>query len=197
RPLWPQGADHHPDLSLSHDFAFPVAWWAVPQVAQVRREITAFLERRMGSGYFGFKDPRTVRLMPMWHQIINELKLAPKIILCLRSPAQVARSLNVRDGISLDIGEYRWLSYTVDFFRYTKSTKICTIEYESWFEDPSLNLKKLRNFLDLPQDRVEFDTDPGITDLVRHEFRHDDARLGEASQPLIRSVYKLARRADY
>src|SRR5438270_10912088 len=169
RPLWPQGADHHPDLSLSHDFAFPVAWWADPHVAQVRREITTFLERRMGSGYFGFKDPRTVRLMPMWYQIINELKLAPKIILCLRSPAQVARSLNSRDGISLDIAEYRWLSYTVDFFRYTKSAEICTIEYESWFEDPSLSLKKLRNFLDLPQDRVEFDADPGITDLVRHE----------------------------
>ena len=86
--------------------------------------------------------------MPMWHQVINELKLAPKIILCLRSPAQVARSLNSRDGISLDIGEHRWLSYTVDFFRYTKSAEICTIEYESWFKDPSINLKKLRNFLE-------------------------------------------------
>src|SRR5947207_640602 len=156
-----------------HDFALPVAWWADPRVAQIRREIVAFLEQRMDDSYFGFKDPRTVRLMPMWHQIINELKLAPKIILCLRSPAQVARSLNVRDAISLDIAEYRWLSYTVDFFRYTKSAEICTIEYESWFEDPGLNLKKLRNFLDLPQDRGEFDTDRGITDLVRHEFRHD------------------------
>jgi hypothetical protein len=82
----------------------------------VRREITAFLERSMGNGYFGFKDPRTVRLMPMWHQIVNELKLAPKIVFCLRNPAQVARSLNVRDGFSLDTGEYRWFSYTVDFF---------------------------------------------------------------------------------
>jgi hypothetical protein len=32
----------------------------------------------MGNGYFGFKDPRTFRLMPMCHQIINELKLAPE-----------------------------------------------------------------------------------------------------------------------
>jgi len=30
-----------------------------------------------------------VRLMPLWHQIFNELKLAPKIVLCLRNPAQV------------------------------------------------------------------------------------------------------------
>jgi hypothetical protein len=184
-------------LSPGHDFAFPVAWWADPRVAEVRREITAFLEQRMGSGYFGFKDPRTVRLMPMWYQIVNELKLAPKIIFCLRSPARVARSLNERDGFSLDTGEYRWFSYTVDFFRYTKAAEICTIEYESWFEDPGLNLAKLRNFLDLPEARTEFDLDLAISDLVHHEFRHDDTRLSEASQPLIRSVYKLARRADH
>jgi hypothetical protein len=37
-----------------------------------------FLEGQMGNGYFGFKDPGTFRLMPMCHQIINELKLAPE-----------------------------------------------------------------------------------------------------------------------
>src|SRR6266542_5664861 len=183
-------------FSPLHDFALPVAWWADPRVAEVRREITAFLERRMGNGYFGFKDPRTVRLMPIWHQIVNELKLAPNIVFCLRNPAQVARSLNERDGFSLDTGEYRWFSYTVDFFRYTKSAEIRTIEYESWFDDPAPNLAKLRNFLDLPEDRAEFNLDLAISDLVHQEFRHDDARLSEASQPLIRSVYKLARRAE-
>src|SRR5437016_5608369 len=79
-------------LGRFHDFALPVAWWADPRVAQIRREIVAFLEQRMGDSCFGFKDPRTVRLMPVWHQIFNELKLAPKVVLCLRIPAQVARS---------------------------------------------------------------------------------------------------------
>jgi hypothetical protein len=180
-----------------HDFALPVAWWADPRVAAVRREITAFLERRMDNGYFGFKDPRTIRLMPMWHQIISELKLVPKIVFCLRNPAQVARSLNDRDGFSLDTGEYRWFSSTVGFFRYTKSAEICTIEYESWFNDPAPNLAKLQNFLDLPEDRTGFDLDLTVSALVHHELRHDDPRLSEASQPLIRSVYKLARRADH
>src|SRR5437764_15176593 len=55
-----------------HDFSLPVAWWADPQVAAIRREIGAFLEGRMGHGIFGFKDPRTVRLMPIWYQITNE-----------------------------------------------------------------------------------------------------------------------------
>src|SRR6266446_3915350 len=92
-----------------HDFALPVAWWADPRVAEIRREIVAFLEKRMGNSYFGFKDPRTVRVMPLWHQVFSELKLAPRIVLCLRNPAQIGRSLKAREGLNPEIGEYRWL----------------------------------------------------------------------------------------
>jgi hypothetical protein len=180
-----------------HDFGFPVAWWADPRVAEVRREIAAFLEKRMGNGYFGFKDPRTVRLMPIWHQIVNELKLAAKIVYCLRNPAHVALSLYARDRLDVEIGEYRWLAYNVDFFHYTKASGICTIEYEAWFDDPASNLTKLRNFLDLPEYHRDFDMDLAISGIVDNQLRHDEPRIGEAGQPLIRSVYKLARRADH
>ena len=79
-----------------HDLALPVAWWTDPRVSDIRREIVAFLRERMGDSYFGFKDPRTVRLMPIWHHIVNDLNLAPKVVLCLRHPSQVARSLMAR-----------------------------------------------------------------------------------------------------
>src|ERR1700730_4783408 len=196
RSLWPRVAGGLPSVSLAHDFSLPVAWWADPRVAELRREISVFLQQRMGAGYFGFKDPRTVRLMPMWHQIMSELKLAPRIVYCLRNPAQVARSLHGRDGFNIEMGEYRWLTYNIDFFRYTKASEFCTIEYESWFEDPHANLAKLRGFLNIP-DEPEFDLDPAIAGIIDDELRHDDPLLGEARQPLIRSVYKLARQAEH
>jgi hypothetical protein len=101
-------------------------------------------------GYFGFKDPRTVRLMPVWHQLFNELKLAPKLVLCLRNPAQVARSLHARDSLDPANGEYRWLAYMIDFYRYTSNFECCSVEYEEWFDNPAANIEKLRKFLDLP-----------------------------------------------
>src|SRR5215472_15533357 len=123
-----------------HDFALPVAWWADPRVAQIRREMIGFLQGRMGEGWFGFKDPRTVRLMPVWYQILRELKLSPKVVFCLRNPAQVARSLQAREGLDPEIGEYRWLVHVVDFYRYASCFDVCTVEYEGWFKDPSANL---------------------------------------------------------
>jgi hypothetical protein len=180
-----------------HDFPLPVAWWADPRVAGVRREIADFLEQRMGKGHFGFKDPRAVRLMPIWHQIANELGLAPKIVFCLRNPAQVARSLHAREGLPAESGEYRWLTYVIDFFRNIRDIEFCTIEYEDWFEEPAPNLLKLRKFLDLPMQPVDSDVDLAIGEIIAPELRHDDPRGGEARQPLVRSVYNLTRRAGH
>jgi hypothetical protein len=178
-----------------HDFALPVAWWADPHVAQIRREIAAFLEKRMADGYFGFKDPRTMRLMPVWHQILNELNLVPKIVLCLRNPAQIARSLNARDGLDPEIGEYRWLVHMIDFFRYTNKFDFCTVEYEAWFSNPSANIAKLQEFLDLPWQQSEADLALVLSGIIDPAGRHNDADHREACQPLVRTFYKLARNA--
>ncbi len=178
-----------------HDFALPVAWWADPRVAQIRREIVAFLGQRIDDSYFGFKDPRTVRLMPVWHQIFNELKLAPKVVLCLRNPAQVARSLHARDGLDPANGEYRWLVHMIDFFRYASNFDFCVVEYEEWFENPAANIEKLRKFLDLPWQQSEADLSLLLSDIVDPSARHDDPGRREASQPLVRTLYKLAGRA--
>jgi hypothetical protein len=178
-----------------HDFALPVAWWADPRVAQIRREIVAFLEKQMGDGYFGFKDPRTVRLMPVWHQIFRELRLAPKVVLCFRNPAQVVRSLNARDGLDPEIGEYRWLVHMVDFFRYASNFDFCTVEYEEWFNNPSANIEKLQKFLDLSWQQSEADLGLVLSGLIDRGARHDDPEHRDANQPLVRSLYKLASRA--
>jgi hypothetical protein len=180
-----------------HDFALPLAWWADPRVAEIRREVVGFLERKMGDGYFGFKDPRTVRLMPMWHQIFSELNLSPKVVLCLRNPAQVARSLSVRDGLDPGIGEYRWFIYIVDFFRYLNSFDFCIVEYEDWFKDRSANFNKLQQFLDLKWYQTEADRDLMLSGLIDPAARHDDPKYCEANQPLVRSLHKLARCAGH
>lgn len=179
-----------------HDFSLPVAWWANPRVGEVRREIIAFLTGRMGEAAFGFKDPRTARLLPVWHQIFSELDLEPKIIFCLRNPGQVARSLHARDGIDDDAGELRWFAYVIDFFRYSRNCDIRILEYETWFEDPKQNLTKLRNFIEPSWLQRGLDPDQLIAAIIDDRLRHDDREHRRARLPLVRSLYALARRAD-
>jgi len=138
-------------LTPLHDLPLPSGWWLDPAVGEIRREIVSFLEQKLVAGApFGFKDPRTARLLPLWHQIFDELRLDPKIILCVRSPAQVARSLEERDGLPSDLGEHRWFVYTAEILRHLRNFATCVIEYEAWFDDAADNLDKLSRFLGLP-----------------------------------------------
>jgi len=87
------------DADAVDDLQMPVSWWADPRVAAIRREIADLVNRGIGTGRVGFYDPCTMRLMPVWNQIAKELKLAPKIIHCLRNPATGARTARARrDG---------------------------------------------------------------------------------------------------
>jgi hypothetical protein len=182
-------------LGPLHDFPLPAAWWADPRVSQIKREIVAFLAGRMGDGYFGFKDPRTVRLLPLWHQIFNDLKLAPKMVLCVRNPAQVARSLGERDNLDPALGEYRWLVYMVDFFRYCGGFEVCTVDYEDWFRDPCANFEKLKKLLDVEWQQSRPDLDLVLSGIVDPALRHDESHYNEPYQPLVRSLYRLV--GDY
>jgi hypothetical protein len=181
-------------FSPFHDLPLPAGWWADPDVAAVRREIVGFLEKRMCETRFGFKDPRTIRLLPLWQQIFDDLNLSPQFVLCLRNPAEVARSLSVREARDPDMGEYRWVIHMIDFFRYIGSSKYCIVEYEKWFDDPWMNITKLQNLLglNLRQNRDELDL--ALSEIIDPTLRHD--RGSKAHLALARSLYELAARAE-
>jgi hypothetical protein len=83
----------------------------------------------------------------------------------------------------------------IDFYRYTSNSDCCTVEYEEWFKNPAANIEKLRKFLDLPWQQSESDLALLLSDLVDPTARHDDPGHREASQPLVRTLYKFANQA--
>ena len=179
--------------SLQHDFPLPPGWWGDPRVRPIQIRIEAFLTSRMGSAPFGFKDPRTARLLPMWLQIFRNLNLAPKFVICLRPPAQIARSLHKCDGLDPSVGEYRALAYQVDCFRYLQNHDFRTVEYETWVGDYADTLHGLMEFLGLRWDQSAADLANLIAEAVDPGLRHDDHGLGVARLPLARNFYGLCR----
>ena len=125
-----------------------------------------------------------------------ELKLAPKIVYCLRHPAQVGRSVHARDGFSPELAQYRWLVYNIEFFRYSKMYEFCTVEYEAWFEEPFKNIARLQTFLGISSDYDDVDFEFLASGIVDRALRHDDLFVSQPHHPLIRSVYNLARSAE-
>ena len=59
-------------------------------------------------------DPRLCRLVPFWLGMLASKDVKPLAILPVRHPLEVARSLQVQDGLTLDRGLLLWLRHVLD-----------------------------------------------------------------------------------
>jgi hypothetical protein len=82
--------------------------------------------KELFAGEFGnfplplLKDPRVCRFAPFWLDVFKELKLTPHIVMPIRSPLDVAKSLKRRDGFSMVRGMALWLRHVLDSEAHTR-----------------------------------------------------------------------------
>ena len=168
----------------THHLALPHAWWTDPRLEPVRRHIVTYLKRSMAHGRpFGFKDPRTSRLLALWPHILEELALDPTYVFCVRDPAQVARSITARDQLAGDQAAYRWLIYNAQAVHGVGGARVCVIGYETWFTDAATTLDRLARFVGLP-------ARPDIIGLVDAGLRHDADSAAEPVAPVAVRLYR-------
>ena len=167
----------------THHLALPESWWTDPRVEPVRSGLVSYLKRSMAHGRpFGFKDPRTSRLLAMWPQILEELSLDPTYVFCVRNPAQVARSITARDQLAGDQAVYRWLIYNAQAVQGVGAARVCVIGYETWFTGPAATLDRLARFVGLTA-RQE------LTRVVDSGLRHDTDGAADPVPPVALRLY--------
>jgi GT2 family glycosyltransferase len=96
-----------------------------------RRELAAIVRRDFGGvALWGLKDPRLCRLMPLWAPLFADGQVAPRYLLALRHPLDVAASLGARDGIGIARATLLWLGYVLDAERATRGKQRLVVHYE-------------------------------------------------------------------
>jgi hypothetical protein len=102
------------------------------QVAKLKKIVSgkAFVSNQT----WGFKNPRTSNLLPVWEIIFRELDLQPKYILCVRNPGAVISSMKEHFSRGEAVSELLWLT------RVCESITNCgkdlfIVHYEDWFAD--------------------------------------------------------------
>src|SRR5215813_2085377 len=82
-------------------------WAPRPELSVLFTKATQLIERLAPHQRWGWKDPRNSLTLPFWLRLIPNLQ----VVVCLRNPLEVARSLSVRNGTSLAFGLNLWRSY--------------------------------------------------------------------------------------
>ncbi len=83
-------------------YPLPDGWAKSDPAHEAKREIRGHIDSEFGgSGTFVIKDPRLTRALPLWLEALDDLAIAPVVVVPFRNPLEVAASLERRDGLPL------------------------------------------------------------------------------------------------
>lgn len=112
---------------------FPDNWTSDAEVSELRKRAEDIIARDFSeAGVWGWKDTRLCLTLPFWQEFLPEMEY----IICIRNPADVAKSLLSREWVSsLTSGLSDWLAYTASAIRNTAGKKRTFVFYENFMSD--------------------------------------------------------------
>jgi hypothetical protein len=128
-----------------------------------------------GKPIWGFKDPRTARLLPLWHPLFEEVGSSPRFILMVRHPDEIAVSMTSRGGHSYNQTLLVTLDHLLSAERHTRGRPRIVISYDNVLADWRREMNRIECALGISRWPVAMDSiarqagefvDPGL----RHHF---------------------------
>jgi hypothetical protein len=140
------------------------------------------------------KDPRMCRLMPFWSPVFREANWSVRPVLQLRSPLEVALSLNRRDGIPLGLGCLIWLRHVLDADAGTRGMRRAVVDWNDFLSGPRRTLERVGEQLGVIWPRSSEGVFAEIAEFVSADLRRQratdsDLRVHPAVNDLVREVY--------
>ena len=161
----------------------PDGWESSPRLDQARPAASALLGRILGPApVVGWKDPRIAVLLPFWRTVVS----APRTLLVVRDPREVAGSLARRNGFPPERSAYLWLRYNVAGWRGDDQRAL--VCYEDVVNEPQTAADRLAHLLGLP--RPDQRVRARVAEAVDPQLRHRDP-VGDG--PVMRLAVELHR----
>lgn len=150
---------------------FPENWPAEDGIEWIRSKACEAIDTFKGAKVWGWKDPRTSLTLAFWKSLLPELKL----VVCVRNPLDVARSLNKRGSTSLLYGLNLWWQYNSAILREEAHPHVITT-FDRYFVDGSAELARLAGALGL---KVSDEAIREASESCREGLRHSQTTLDE------------------
>jgi hypothetical protein len=165
------------------------------QMDALRARAKASLAEEFGDvGLAVMKDPRMCRLMPFWRPVFEEAKWSVRAVLPIRSPLEVAWSLNCRDGLRVAYGCLLWLRHVLDAEAETRGMARAVLNWPQFLRDRRKALAQVSEQLGLIwphwHERALAEVDKYVSaDLRRQRASDEDLRTHPAVNDMVRQTY--------
>jgi hypothetical protein len=183
------------DVALIDD-----ARWHNQAVESLLAEAVQYLRSQFVSHpLWGFKDPRTIRLLPFWRSALHLLEVDECYLVVIRNPRSVANSLMRRHGMDAVTAHLLWLVYVVPNLSLIADQPLIVADYDLVMSDPYQELERIARGLDIPLDdtgkaRIGQFASNFLDANLRHSFFNvSDFELDLNLPPLTREAYLWLR----
>ncbi|HJR12335.1 MAG TPA: glycosyltransferase [Rhodanobacteraceae bacterium] len=182
-----------------HDARVLPDGWLLSAAARKARDRLAKLiaDDFDGSALWVVKDPRLCRFVPLWREVLLESGLDAVALLVVRHPAEVARSLDIRDGLRPETTYLNWLEHFVEAETSTRGMPRSLLSYDGLLSDWRDAFAKVGRALSVKWPVPIEDAHPAIDAFLDRTQRHHVFSKGFCSTPeVLDRLYGLCRAFD-
>ena len=130
------------------------------------------------------KDPRQCRCVPVILDVLNEMRIEPRALLMLRSPAEIARSLASRDGTTPAYAHLLWLRHMIDAERATRGLMRAVVDYDAMLGDWRGTMTRIAPLAGCEGWQADETEASAIEAFLDPGLRHHRDAASELEQPL-------------
>ena len=129
----------------------PAGWREHPAFHIAVDEVRDLVRRDFGEArYWAVKDPRMCRVAPVWLEALASLDMAPRVILIVRHPTEVARSMQAQRWIASTARAHLcWLQHILETEEATRGVPRSLITYDALLADWRSERDRIGRDLDL------------------------------------------------
>ena len=142
---------------------------------------------------FGFKDPRTAKLLFFWKEILSNSDFDTRYLMSIRNPKSVVLSLAKRNGLRVDISYALWLSYTTSMMYEIQNVPYLIVDYDLLLEAPVRELNRVAKHIGLAVNEEKLQH--YLSDFLDTNYRHnmvylDDLAADDQCPAIVKYIYE-------
>lgn len=148
---------------------------------EMLQRITALVEKHAELGpLFAVKDPRICRIADLWLEGMDAAGIEPLVVLMVRNPAEVIRSLESRDLMAPSYGQLLWLRHVLDAESASRGRKRVVCRYDQLMDNWHGTITEIRSGLGVSLPRNSRKTHAEIEAFLSREQQHQSVELKAA-----------------
>ena len=122
--------------------------WLTPEIVSMQTEAAEYLHSHFASQpLWGFKDPRTIRLLPFWRAVFSAQAWDDNYVIIIRNPLSVAGSLDHREGMSAIQSHLIWLAHMTPYLELLAGRPRVVVDYDLLMLEPQKQLERIADRL--------------------------------------------------